>query len=105
MRRMSATFLAHLHNRLDRQSSCRVAWFAPSGTHQRSEFCMFTKDLSANVPLYGQEQCFWCGAASAQMTRDGYPNPSQCLFVTQLDLWNIIQAHNSSSPADVGWAT
>jgi hypothetical protein len=39
------------------------------------------------------------------MARNGYPNPSDCLFVAQLDLWNIIQAHNSTKPADQGWAT
>jgi hypothetical protein len=40
---------------------------------------MFGKDLSSNVPLYGQEMCFWCGAASAQMSRNGYPNPADRL--------------------------
>ena len=66
---------------------------------------MFTKDLSGNVPLYGQEQCIWCGAASAQMARNGYPNPADRLFYTQLSLWNTIQVHNSTAPADSGWAT
>lgn len=66
---------------------------------------MFTKDLSSNVPLYGQEMCFWCGAASAQMSRNGYPNPADRLFYTQTDLWNSIQVHNSTAPADSGWAT
>jgi hypothetical protein len=66
---------------------------------------MFTKDLSGNVPLYGQEMCYWCGAASAQMSRNGYPNPADRLFYTQLDLWNSIQANNSTAPADSGWAT
>jgi hypothetical protein len=66
---------------------------------------VFTKDLSANVPLYGQEQCIWCGAASGQMARNGYPNPSDRLFYAQVDVWNIIQVHNSTDPADSGWAT
>ena len=66
---------------------------------------MYPKDLSANVPLYGQEQCVWCGAASAQMIRNGYPNPADRLFYTQLFLWNRIQVHNSTNPADVLWAT
>jgi hypothetical protein len=66
---------------------------------------MFTKDLSANVPLYGQEQCFWCGAASGQMARNGYPNPADRLFYAQVDVWNTIQVHNSTIPADTGWAT
>lgn len=68
---------------------------------------MYTKDLSANVLLYGQEQCNYCGAASAQMIRNGYPNPADCLFYTQLDLWNTIQLNNSTDPADVAcaWAT
>ena len=61
---------------------------------------MFAVDLSANVPLFGQELCYWCGAASAQMTRDGYPDPANRLFYTQTNLWNIIQAHNSTNPAD-----
>ena len=66
---------------------------------------MYTKDISGNVPLYGQEMCFWCGAASAQMSRNGYPNPPDRLFYAQLDLWNSIQANNSTAPADSGWAT
>jgi hypothetical protein len=66
---------------------------------------MFTKDLSGNVPLYGQEECFWCGAASGQMARNGYPNAADRLFYTQLNVWNTIQVHNSTTPADVGWAT
>lgn len=65
---------------------------------------MFTLDLSANVPLYGQEQCVWCGAASAQMIRNGYPNPADRLFYTQLFLWNRIQVSNSTDPADMAWA-
>src|SRR2546421_11559823 len=66
---------------------------------------MFTKDLSANVPLYGQQQCVWCGAASAQMSRNGYPNPADRILYSQLNLWNTIQLHNSTLPADAGWAT
>jgi hypothetical protein len=66
---------------------------------------MYTKDLSANVPLYGQEQCIWCGAASGQMIRNGYPNPADRLFYTQLNIWNTIQVNNSTIPADSGWAT
>jgi len=66
---------------------------------------MYTKDVSANVPLYGQEMCFWCGASSAQMSRNGYPNVADRLFYTQLDLWNSIQVNNSTAPADAGWAT
>ncbi|MGH9493376.1 MAG: hypothetical protein ACRD3B_00160, partial [Candidatus Sulfotelmatobacter sp.] len=66
---------------------------------------MFTKDIGANVPLYGQQMCFWCGAASAEMARNGYPNPADRVYYTQQYLWNTIQAHNSTAPADVGWAT
>jgi hypothetical protein len=68
---------------------------------------VYTKDLSGNVTLYGQERCNWCGAASAQMTRNGYPNPADRLFYTQLDLWNTVQVYNSSDATDVGqgWAT
>jgi len=68
---------------------------------------MFTLDLSANVPLYGQQMCYWCGAASGQMARNGYPNPADRLFYPQIDVWNTIQVYNSTAPADVstGWAT
>ena len=66
---------------------------------------MFTKDLSGNVPLYGQEQCSWCGAASGQMVRNGYPNAADRLFYNQVNVWNTIQALNSTNPADTGWAT
>lgn len=66
---------------------------------------MYTKDISGNVPLYGQEMCFWCGAACAQMSRNGYPNPPDRLFYAQLVLWNSIQVNNSTNPADSGWAT
>jgi hypothetical protein len=66
---------------------------------------MYTKDVSGNVPLYGQEMCFWCGAANAQMSRNGYPNAADRLFYTQLDLWNSIQVNNSTDPADGSWAT
>jgi hypothetical protein len=66
---------------------------------------VFTKDLGGNVPLYGQEQCVWCGAASGQMARNGYPNPADRLFYAQVNVWNTIQVHNSTAPADAGWAT
>ena len=66
---------------------------------------MFTKDLGADVTLYGQESCCWCGASSAQMSRNGYPVPADRLFYTQLVLWNSIQVHNSADPADSGWCT
>lgn len=66
---------------------------------------MYTKDVAGNVPLYGQQMCYWCGAASAEMARNGYPNPADRLYYTQLYLWNTIQAHNSTAPADSGWAT
>jgi len=68
---------------------------------------MFTRDFSGNVPLYGQEQCIYCGAASGQMVRNGYPNPADRLFYNQVDVWNTIQVYNSTIPADVttNWAT
>ena len=66
---------------------------------------MFNLDLSANVPLYGQQVCFWCGAASGEMARNGYPNPADRLFYLQSDVWNTIQVYNSTNPADAGWAT
>ncbi|HJP92103.1 MAG TPA: hypothetical protein VJ875_09125 [Pyrinomonadaceae bacterium] len=66
---------------------------------------MHTVDVSANVPLYGQEQCNYCGAACGQMARNGYPNPADRLFYVQVNVWNVIQANNSTLPADSAWAT
>jgi hypothetical protein len=66
---------------------------------------MYTKNLSANVPLYGQQQCIWCGAAAGQMSRNGYPNAADRLFYVQSDVWNMIQARNSTAPGDANWAT
>jgi hypothetical protein len=66
---------------------------------------MYNVDISSNVTLYGQEMCFWCGAASAQMSRNGYPNPASRLYYTQTSLWNTIQTYNSTLPQDAGWAT
>jgi hypothetical protein len=66
---------------------------------------MYQVDISANVPLYGQQMCYWCGAASAEMARNGYPNPADRVYYTQQNLWNIIQLYNSTAPGDSGWAT
>ena len=74
-------------------------------------------DLTGNVPSYGQEQCCWCGAASAQMIMNGYPNAVDRIWITQglpavgppvnPNCWDTIQANNSTDPADVpaGWCT
>src|SRR3972149_6834423 len=62
-------------------------------------------DLQPNVTLYGQEMCIWCGAASAQMIMNGYPDPAHRIFNPQVDVWNTIQANNSAVPADANWAT
>ena len=66
---------------------------------------MHTVDLSGNVPLYGQEQCNYCGAACGQMARNGYPNAADRLFYAQVNVWSVIQANNSTLPADSAWAT
>ena len=39
------------------------------------------------------------------MSRNGYPNPADRLLYAQVDVWNAIQARNSTDPADSGWAT
>jgi hypothetical protein len=62
-------------------------------------------DLSGNVPLYGQESCIWCGAACGQMIMNGYPDPIHRIFYPQVQVWNTIQANNSTDPADSAWAT
>jgi hypothetical protein len=66
---------------------------------------MYNVDISSNVTIYGQEMCYWCGAASAQMSRNGYPNPADRLYYTQTSLWNTIQIYNSTLAQNTGWAT
>jgi hypothetical protein len=68
-------------------------------------FAQHEVDLRANVPLYGQESCIWCGAACAQMIMNGYPDPAHRIFYPQIDIWNAIQLRNSTDPADAAWAT
>lgn len=64
-------------------------------------------DLRENVPLYGQEECCWCGAASGQMIMDGYPNPFNNIWYPQGQIWNTIQDNNSTDPVDQNqnWCT
>ena len=69
-------------------------------------------DLRANVPLDGQQLCCYCGAASAQMSMDGYPDPLHRVWIAQgpptiPNCWDTIQANNSTDPTDVaqGWCT
>lgn len=68
---------------------------------------MYTKDFGDHVPLYGQGMFNWCGPASAQMSRNGYPQPSDRLLYAQLAMWNSIQFYNSTdiNDAGAGWAT
>ena len=71
-----------------------------------------TIDLTGNVPSYGQLLCCYCGAASAQMIMDGYPDPNDRLWINQgppniPNCWDTIQANNSTDPTDVAqnWCT
>jgi hypothetical protein len=67
----------------------------------------FTKDLSANVPWYQQQNPDWCGAACVQMIRNGYPNPADRHHYSQKKIWKIIQSCESQDPGDVTacWAS
>lgn len=77
---------------------------------------VFQVDLTGNVPLFGQQSCCWCGAASAQMIMDGYPNASDRLLYPQgpptvppglTNCWDVIQANKSTNPTDIAqqWCT
>jgi hypothetical protein len=77
---------------------------------------VFPINLSGNVPLFGQQSCCWCGAASAQMIMDGYPNAADRKLYPQgpptvppglTNCWDVIQAHNSTDPTDASlhWCT
>jgi len=80
---------------------------------RKSEHIMVhTIDLSANVPVYGQQFCNWCGAASAQMIMDGYPDLLHRIFIDQgppniPNCWDTIQANNSTDSTDLSamWAS
>lgn len=69
-------------------------------------------DVGGNVPLYGQQACVWCGAASAQMIMNGYPDPLDRVWINQgppniPNCWDTIQANNGTDPTDLAqnWAT
>jgi hypothetical protein len=60
--------------------------------------------VDLNIPLYGQGTSIWCGAGSAQMIMNGYPDPNDCLYIPQSTIWNTIQNNNlPGEPAN--WAT
>jgi hypothetical protein len=60
--------------------------------------------VDLNIPLYGQETNYWCGAASAQMIMNGYPDPDDCLYIAQSTIYSTIQANNLPGEP-VTWAT
>jgi hypothetical protein len=68
---------------------------------------MYKKDISGNVPCYGQQGVNYCGEASAQMIMNGYPNPANKLVYQQTVIHNSIVANNSKDPVDFAqnWAT
>ena len=58
------------------------------------------------MQLFGQEDETYCGEATAEMTRNGYPNPGDRVIYAQAYLYNIIQAKNTTQPGDQGkWGT
>ena len=66
---------------------------------------MYKKDISNNVPQFGQEDDFWCGGACAQMTLDGFPDPADRRYYFQKDLMANIDLHNNNPPGGPNWAT
>lgn len=54
-------------------------------------------DFLLNVPLYGQDTWYYCGAASAQMMMMGYPNPADNSCQGQIFIYNRIQAHKQDN--------
>jgi hypothetical protein len=55
----------------------------------------YTLDL--NGLLYGQDTSFYCGAASAQMIMQNYPNPAGNACFGQAHIYNRIQAHKQDN--------
>ncbi len=56
----------------------------------RSSYGEYT--LTLNVPLYGQDTGYYCGAASSQMIMMGYPSLASRQCYTQDFIYNAIQA-------------
>ncbi len=55
----------------------------------------YVLDLSG--PLYGQDTSYFCGAASAQMIMQNYPNPADSACFEQANIYNRIQAHKQDN--------
>ncbi len=56
----------------------------------RNSFADYT--LVLNVPLYGQDTGYYCGAASSQMIMIGYPNTASSKCYAQDQIYGTIQA-------------
>jgi hypothetical protein len=60
--------------------------------------------VDLDIPLRGQLVYNWCGAASAEMLMEGYPDPASRCYYTQAFIWDTIQDNNlPGEPAN--WAT
>lgn len=59
-------------------------------------------EVPNTIPTYCQEANNWCGAATGQMTLEGYPGGVEHPF-TQTHVWNRIVAHRDDPGA--AWAT
>jgi len=73
-----------------RKSVVLVAALAPLPA-----LAQFTLDL--NGPLYGQNTSYYCGAASAQMIMQDYPNPADNACFTQAHIYGRIQVHKQDN--------
>lgn len=71
---------------------------APAAFAQHSVYLQ----VPNSIPSYCQETWIWCGAATGQMTLEGYPGGVNHVF-TQTHIWNRIQAHKDDP--GVAWAT
>lgn len=59
----------------------------------------YTRELDY-VPFFRQKPGVYCGPANAQMVLDGSPDSSKRVKYDQDYLFNIIKAHNSTTPPD-----
>ena len=50
-----------------------------------------------NVPQYCQYNANYCGAASAQMIMNGYPDPAACQLINQITIYNWIQTNQTEA--------
>jgi hypothetical protein len=62
-----------------------------------SSLCLAQFTVNLTVPSYGQDTSYYCGAASAQMMMQAYPNPADNSCQQQNHIYKRVQAHKTDT--------